>query len=117
MIPKLAQYGWQDLGHIPKEQIRRGDIFWIRDGKHNHTEIATQDGTLNSTGAHSAGKPAGPSVWVYDYRILRNPRINGFSSGGIADYTGVAMLHGSKSAPEYISVSYTHLTLPTTPYV
>lgn len=102
MIPKLAQYGWQDLGHIPKEQIKRGDIFWIRDGKHNHTEIATQDGTLNSTGAHSAGKPAGPSVWVYDYRILRNPRINGFSSGGIADYTGVAMLHGSKSAPEYI---------------
>lgn len=102
MIPKLAQYGWQDLGHIPKEQIRRGDIFWIRDGKHNHTEIATQDGTLNSTGAHSAKKPAGPSVWAYDYRILRNPKINGYSQGGIADYTGVAMLHGTKSSPEYI---------------
>lgn len=102
MIPKLAQYGWQDLGHIPKEQIRRGDIFWIRDGKHNHTEIATQDGTLNSTGAHSAKKPAGPSVWSYDYRILRNPKINGYSQGGIADYTGVAMLHGTKSSPEYI---------------
>ena len=102
MIPKLAQYGWQDLGHIPKEQIRRGDIFWIRDGKHNHTEIATQDGTLNSTGAHSAKKPAGPSVWNYDYRILRHPKINGYSQGGIADYTGVAMLHGTKSSPEYI---------------
>lgn len=102
MIPKLAQYGWQDLGHIPKEQIRRGDIFWIRDGKHNHTEIATQDGTLNSTGAHSARKPAGPSVWSYDYRILRHPKINGYSQGGIADYTGVAMLHGTKSSPEYI---------------
>ena len=102
MIPKLAQYGWQDLGHIPKEQIRRGDILWIRDGKHNHTEIATQDGTLNSTGAHSAKKPAGPSVWNYDYRILRHPKINGYSQGGIADYTGVAMLHGTKSSPEYI---------------
>lgn len=102
MIPKLAQYGWQDLGHIPKEQIKRGDIFWIRDGKHNHTEIATQDGTLNSTGAHSAKKPAGPSVWAYDYKILRHPKINGYSQGGIADYTGVAMLHGSKSSPEYI---------------
>lgn len=102
MIPKLAQYGWQDLGHIPKEQIRRGDILWIRDGKHNHTEIATQDGTLNSTGAHSAKKPAGPSVWSYDYRILRHPKINGYSQGGIADYTGVAMLHGTKSSPEYI---------------
>lgn len=102
MIPKLAQYGWQDLGHIPKEQIRRGDILWIRDGKHNHTEIATQDGTLNSTGAHSAKKPAGPSVWGYDYRILRHPKINGYSQGGIADYTGVAMLHGTKSSPEYI---------------
>ena len=102
MIPKLAQYGWQDLGHIPKEQIKRGDIFWIRDGKRNHTEIATQDGTLNSTGAHSAGKPAGPSVWGYNYKILRHPKINGYSQGGIADYTGVAMLHGSKSSPEYI---------------
>lgn len=102
MIPKLAQYGWQDLGHIPKEQIKRGDIFWVRDGKHNHTEIATQDGTLNSTGAHSAKKPAGPSVWGYDYRILRHPKINGYSQGGIADYTGVAMLHGTKSSPEYI---------------
>lgn len=102
MIPKLAQYGWQDLGHIPKEQIKRGDILWIRDGKRNHTEIATQDGTLNSTGAHSAGKPAGPSVWGYDYRILRHPKVNGYSQGGIADYTGVAMLHGSKSSPEYI---------------
>lgn len=102
MIPKLAQYGWQDLGHIPKEQIKRGDILWIRDGKRNHTEIATQDGTLNSTGAHSAGKPAGPSVWGYNYRILRHPKINGYSQGGIADYTGVAMLHGSKSSPEYI---------------
>lgn len=102
MIPKLAQYGWQDLGHIPKEQIKRGDILWIRDGKHNHTEIATQDGTLNSTGAHSARKPAGPSVWSYDYRILRHPKINGYSQGGIADYTGVAMLHGTKSSPEYI---------------
>lgn len=102
MIPKLAQYGWQDLGHIPKEQIRRGDIFWIRDGKHNHTEIATEDGTLKSTGAHSSNKPAGPSVWGYNYRILRNPKINGYSQGGIADYTGVAMLHGSKSSPEYI---------------
>ena len=102
MIPKLAQYGWQDLGHIPQEQIKRGDIFWIRDGKRNHTEIATQDGTLNSTGAHSAGKPAGPSVWGYNYKILRHPKINGYSQGGIADYTGVAMLHGSKSSPEYI---------------
>lgn len=102
MIPKLAQYGWQDLGHIPKEQIKRGDIFWIRDGKHNHTEIATEDGTLRSTGAHSPKKPAGPSVWGYNYRILRNPKINGYSQGGIADYTGVAMLHGSKSSPEYI---------------
>lgn len=102
MIPKLTQYGWQDLGHIPKEQIKRGDIFWVRDGKHNHTEIATQDGTLNSTGAHSAKKPAGPSVWGYDYRILRHPKINGYSQGGIADYTGVAMLHGTKSSPEYI---------------
>lgn len=102
MIPKLAQYGWQDLGHIPQEQIKRGDIFWIRDGKRNHTEIATQDGTLNSTGAHSAGKPAGPSVWGYNYKILRHPKINGYSKGGIADYTGVAMLHGSKSSPEYI---------------
>ena len=90
------------MGHISKEQIKRGDIFWIRDGKHNHTEIATQDGTLNSTGAHSAKKPAGPSVWAYDYRILRNPKINGYSHGGIADYTGVAMLHGTKSSPEYI---------------
>ena len=102
MIPKLAQYGWQDLGHIPKEQIRRGDILWIRDGKHNHTEIAMEDGTLKSTGAHSPKKPAGPSVWGYNYRILRNPKINGYSQGGIADYTGVAMLHGSKSSPEYI---------------
>lgn len=102
MIPKLAQYGWQDLGHIPKEQIRRGDIFWIRDGKRNHTEIAMEDGTLKSTGAHSPNKPAGPSVWGYNYRILRNPKINGYSQGGIADYTGVAMLHGSKSSPEYI---------------
>lgn len=102
MIPKLAEYGWKDLGRIPKEQIKRGDIFWIRDGKHNHTEIATQDGTLNSTGAHSKDKLSGESTWIYDYRILRNPRINGFSSGGIADYTGVAMLHGSKSSPEYI---------------
>lgn len=102
MIPKLAQYGWQDLGHIPQEQIKRGDILWIRDGKHNHTEIATQDGTLNSTGAHSAKKPAGPSVWGYNYRILRHPKINGYSQGGIADYTGVAMLHGTKSSPEYI---------------
>lgn len=102
MIPKLAQYGWQDLGHIPKEQIRRGDILWIRDGKRNHTEIAMEDGTLKSTGAHSPKKPAGPSVWAYNYRILRNPKINGFSQGGIADYTGVAMLHGTKSSPEYI---------------
>ena len=102
MIPKLAQYGWQDLGHIPKEQIKRGDIFWIRDGKRNHTEIAMEDGTLKSTGAHSAGKPAGPSVWGYDYKILRHPKISGYSQGGIADYTGVAMLHGSKSSPEYI---------------
>lgn len=102
MIPKLAQYGWQDLGHIPKEQIKRGDILWIRDGKRNHTEIATQDGTLNSTGAHSAGKPAGPSVWSYNYKVIRHPKINGYSQGGIADYTGVAMLHGSKSSPEYI---------------
>lgn len=102
MIPKLAQYGWQDLGHIPKEQIRRGDIFWIRDGKRNHTEIAMEDGTLKSTGAHSPNKPAGPSVWGYNYRILRNPKINGYSQGGVADYTGVAMLHGSKSSPEYI---------------
>lgn len=102
MIPKLAQYGWQDLGHIPKEQIRRGDIFWIRDGKHNHTEIAMEDGTLKSTGAHSPKKPAGPSLWGYNYRILRNPKINAYSQGGIADYTGVAMLHGSKSSPEYI---------------
>lgn len=102
MRDKLAQYGWQDLGHIPKEQIKRGDILWIRDGKHNHTEIATQDGTLSSTGAHSAGKPAGPSTWIYDYRVIRHPKINGYSSGGIADYTGMAMLHGSKSAPEYI---------------
>lgn len=102
MIPKLAQYGWKDLGHIPQEQIKRGDIFWIRDGKHNHTEIATQDGTLNSTGAHSPKKPAGPSVWGYNYKILRHPKVNGYSQGGIADYTGMAMLHGSKSSPEYI---------------
>lgn len=102
MIPKLAQYGWQDLGHIPQEQVKRGDIFWIRDGKRNHTEIALEDGTLKSTGAHSAGKPAGPSVWGYNYKILRHPKINGYSQGGIADYTGVAMLHGSKSSPEYI---------------
>lgn len=102
MRDKLAQYGWQDLGHIPKEQIKRGDILWIRNSRANHTEIATQDGTLNTTGAHSAGKPAGPSTWIYDYRVIRHPKINGYSSGGIADYTGMAMLHGSKSAPEYI---------------
>ena len=102
MRDKLAQYGWQDLGHIPKEQIKRGDILWIRNSRANHTEIATQDGTLNTTGAHSKGKPAGPSTWIYDYRVIRHPKINGYSSGGIADYTGMAMLHGSKSAPEYI---------------
>ncbi|NMW84678.1 phage tail tape measure protein [Peptoniphilus sp. AGMB00490] len=102
MIPKLAQYGWQDLGHIPKEQIRRGDILWVRDGKRNHTEIATQDGTLNTTGAHSPSKPAGPSVWTYDYKVLRHPKVNGYSNGGVADYTGMAMLHGTKSSPEYI---------------
>lgn len=102
MIPKLAQYGWQDLGHIPKEQIRRGDILWVRDGKRNHTEIATQDGTLNTTGAHSPSKPAGPSVWSYDYKVLRHPKVNGYSNGGVADYTGMAMLHGTKSSPEYI---------------
>lgn len=102
MRDKLAQYGWQDLGHIPKEQIKRGDILWIRNSRANHTEIATQDGTLNTTGAHSAGKPAGPSTLIYDYRVIRHPKINGYSSGGIADYTGMAMLHGSKSAPEYI---------------
>ncbi len=28
MRSELAKDGWQDLGKIPQEQIRRGDIFW-----------------------------------------------------------------------------------------
>lgn len=98
MRSMLAKDGWQDLGQIPVSEIRRGDIFW-RDG---HTEIATQDGSLSTTGAHRKGKPAGPSSWVKSYRILRHPKLNSFRDGGIIDYTGLANVHGSKSNPEYV---------------
>lgn len=94
----LAKDGWRDLGQIPVKDIRRGDIFW-RDG---HTEIATQDGSLATTGAHRKGKPAGPSSWVKSYRILRHPKLNSFRDGGIIDYTGLANVHGSKANPEYV---------------
>lgn len=102
MRQKLAKDGWKDLGRIPKNEIKRGDIFWIRNSKAKHTEIATQDGTLSSTGAHKPGKPAGPSSWIYDYHILRHPKINSFRDGGIIDYTGLANVHGSATNPEYV---------------
>lgn len=102
MRSELAKDGWQDLGQIPKDQIRRGDIFWYVGGGVHHTEIATEDGTLKTTGAHRKGKPAGPSSWVYNYHILRHPSLNPFKNGGIADFTGPAMLHGTKANPEYI---------------
>lgn len=102
MRSELAKDGWKDLGQIPKEQIRRGDIFWYVGGGVHHTEIATEDGTLKTTGAHRKGKPAGPSSWVYNYHILRHPSLNPFKNGGIADFTGPAMLHGTKANPEYI---------------
>lgn len=102
MRQKLAKDGWKDLGRIPKNEIKRGDIFWIRNSKAKHTEIATQDGTLSSTGAHTWGKLAGPSSWIYDYHILRHPKINSFRDGGIIDYTGLANVHGSVSSPEYV---------------
>lgn len=102
MRAALAKDGWQDLGQIPKNQIRRGDIFWYVGGGVHHTEIATEDGTLKTTGAHRKGKPAGPSSWVYNYHILRHPSLNPFKNGGIADFTGPAMLHGTKANPEYI---------------
>ncbi|MBU5669661.1 phage tail tape measure protein [Peptoniphilus sp. MSJ-1] len=99
----LAGSGWQDLGQIPETEIRRGDILWYRQGNSGHTEIATQDGTLKTTGAHKPGTPAGPSMWSKPwYNVLRHPSLQGYRHGGIADYTGVAMLHGSKSSPEYI---------------
>ncbi len=98
----LAKDGWKDLGRIPKSEIKRGDIFWMRGGGVHHTEIATQDGTMNTTGAHGTHRPAGPGKWVTDYRILRNPKINSFRDGGIIDYTGLANVHGSVSNPEYV---------------
>ena len=33
---------------------------------------------------------------------MKEGKIQGYSSGGVADYTGVAMLHGRKNAPETI---------------
>ena len=102
MRAALAKDGWQDIGQIPKDQIRRGDIFWYVGGGVHHTEIATEDGTLKTTGAHKVGKPAGPSSWIYNYHILRHPSLNPFKNGGIADFTGPAMLHGTKANPEYI---------------
>ena len=102
MREALAKDGWKDLGAIPKDQIRRGDIFWYVGGGVHHTEIATEDGTLKSTGAHRPGKVAGDSSWIYKYHILRHPSLNPFRNGGIADFTGPAMLHGTKSSPEYI---------------
>ena len=102
MREALAKDGWKDIGQIPKDQIRRGDIFWYVGGGVHHTEIATEDGTLKTTGAHKVGKPAGPSSWIYNYHILRHPSLNPFKNGGIADFTGPAMLHGTKANPEYI---------------
>lgn len=102
MREALAKDGWKDIGQIPKDQIRRGDIFWYVGGGVHHTEIATEDGTLKTTGAHRRGKPAGPSSWIYNYHILRHPSLNPFKNGGIADFTGPAMLHGTKTNPEYI---------------
>ena len=97
-----AAYGFYE---IPMNQIRAGDVLW----KSGHIGIATSpDGsTIEANGkkkethgsrggqvkAHGAGR-SGIFSKAYRYK--------GFSQGGIADFTGVAMLHGSKSAPEYI---------------
>lgn len=102
----MAKFGWVDLGtNYPVEKLRKGDVLWIRANGHHHTEFINEDGTLNTTGAHNYGVPAGPSKWYKPWKlthVLRHPSLNGYSQGGIADYTGVAMLHGSKVAPEYI---------------
>lgn len=96
----LGSAGWRDMGQLSAKDIKRGDVLW----RVGHTEIATQDGTFNTTGAHREGVPAGASSWNTSkpYRVLRHPSVGGYRYGGIVTDTGVAMLHGSKSAPEYI---------------
>lgn len=101
----VANPGSHNLREIPRDQMQPGDVLW-RSG-HVGMLLDVDGSTIEANGKrgevrgnmggrvkiHGAGR-------VNDFAKIY--RYKGFNDGGIADFTGTAMLHGTKTSPEYI---------------
>lgn len=66
-VGKMLEAGWTELPITG--EWREGDILWVRNDKHHHTEMVYQGGMAQgkTMGAHTAGKAWALQVSINDY--------------------------------------------------
>lgn len=102
MLNDLTRHDFVDLGKEKFENLKYGDIL-LKPG--SHVEVYVGNGKTFGAQQTNDGNPNDDIVRYRNvpYTGYTNVlRLKGYQGGGKVDYTGLAMVHGSPTEPEWV---------------
>ena len=102
MLGDLTRHDFIDLGKEKFENLKYGDILLK---PNSHVEVYVGNGKTFGSQYTDDGDPTNDIVryrnspWTGYTNVLR---LKGYQDGGKVDYTGLAMVHGSPTEPEWV---------------